>query len=77
MGDVTFGDTDDEDNENAISLEKIKNESGFLADGLLDDEDKKSVIGFKTFFYLGKSNLCEYVKKHQRMGLSKTCPLLL
>lgn len=46
MGDVTFGDTDDEDNENAISLEKIKNESGFLADGLLDDEDKKSVIGY-------------------------------
>lgn len=46
MGDVTFGDTDDEDNENAISLEKIKNESGFLADGLLDDEDNKSVKGY-------------------------------
>lgn len=45
MGDPTFGDTDDEDGENVISLDKIKNESGFLADGLLDDDAKSSVKG--------------------------------
>lgn len=45
IGEIEFGDTDDEDNENAISLEKIKNESGFLADGLIDNEDNHSVKG--------------------------------
>ncbi|XP_046676836.1 WD repeat and HMG-box DNA-binding protein 1-like isoform X1 [Homalodisca vitripennis] len=43
MTDPQFGDTDDEDNDNVISLDKIKNESGFLADDLLDDDDKPSV----------------------------------
>uniref|UniRef100_A0A1B6MKD1 Uncharacterized protein n=1 Tax=Graphocephala atropunctata TaxID=36148 RepID=A0A1B6MKD1_9HEMI len=43
MADPEFGNTDDEDDDNVISLEKIKNESGFLADDLLDDEDKPSV----------------------------------
>uniref|UniRef100_A0A1B6DME6 Uncharacterized protein n=1 Tax=Clastoptera arizonana TaxID=38151 RepID=A0A1B6DME6_9HEMI len=45
LTDPIFGDSDDEDNENAISIEKIKNESGFGASLGLNDVDKASLSG--------------------------------
>ena len=51
MADPVFGDTDDDDDD-AISLEKIKSESGFRTATELGDEDKSSVAGITNYILI-------------------------